>query len=314
MTGISVAPSSVIVGGTATPTPATAALGACSSASPGVSTVSGNLVQAVASGTALITCGSLTATLTVTPPAAVLTDLIITCPESLAGGAQGKCSATAVYNNGATQPVTVTWSAANPAALGVDPSGNVSAKGVAVATSVTVTATYTEGAVTKTKQANIAITPSPLGACAGGGPYTMLLTINGARTPTPLLIKPGETVVIEYCMAGFDGVTPLDVYIVAALSPAVGDKPDFYAAKPPEMFNRYPSWEGWDGKKNPPKFLPKNPIKNQDAKKLIDIELPAYWPKGTTNVYIQAVRSGDPPMDTNNWSKLWSLGVVSFTY
>lgn len=68
LTGISLVPASIAVGSTATiePVPGAASLGACTSSSTAVATVSGNRVTGVAAGSATIRCGNATATLSVT--------------------------------------------------------------------------------------------------------------------------------------------------------------------------------------------------------------------------------------------------------
>lgn len=68
LTGISLMPASIAVGGTATiePLPGKASLGTCTSSSTAVATVSSNRVTGIAAGSATIRCGNATATLSVT--------------------------------------------------------------------------------------------------------------------------------------------------------------------------------------------------------------------------------------------------------
>lgn len=67
LTGISLSPATVTVGATATivPTPTGAALGTCSSSNQFVATVSGDKVTGVNTGSAIVTCGAYSATVTV---------------------------------------------------------------------------------------------------------------------------------------------------------------------------------------------------------------------------------------------------------
>ncbi len=313
LTAISLSQSKVVVGAVVvvTPIPSSASLGICTSSDPTIVTISGAVVQAVAPGVATITCGNATATVTVTKPTAVLSDLVITCPSSLASSTSGQCTATAVYNNGTTKPVTANWLSAKPEVLGIDSDGKLSSKTVTVATTVSVSATYKEGDLTQTKQTEIKIEPSLLGACAGNTPYTMLLSLNGVQTPTPLVVKGGDGVEINFCMANFDGATLLDVYIAAAV-PTGGNGPlQWYVAAPGQL---NVNWTAWDFQGNPVRFLTKQAIQNVNSRQIIKMTLPATWPRGTTSVYVQAVPYGKALMDTANWSKLWSLGSVSFTY
>lgn len=71
LTGISLSPSSVMVGmkSLISPVPSDASVGTCSSSNTAIATVSGSYVTGVATGTATITCGSATAVVTVIPVA-----------------------------------------------------------------------------------------------------------------------------------------------------------------------------------------------------------------------------------------------------
>ncbi len=313
LTAISLSQSKVVVGAVVgiNPVPSSATLGTCSSSDPAIATVIRDIVQAVAPGAATITCGSAKAAVSVTKPTAVLSDLTITCPASLASSTSGQCTATAVYNNGTTKAATANWLSAKPEVLGIDIDGKLSSKTVTVATTVSVSATYKEGDLTQTKQTEIKIEPSLLGACAGNTPYTMLLSLNGVQTPTPLVVKGGDGVEINFCMANFDGVTLLDVYVAAAV-PTGGNGPlQWYVAAPGQL---NVNWTAWDFQGNPVRFLTKQAIQNVNSRQIIKLNLPATWPRGTTSVYVQAVPYGKALMDVANWSKLWSLGSVSFTY
>ncbi len=317
LTGINLVQSNLAIGGVTgiNPAPAQASLGTCTSSNNDVAVVSGTSVYAKAVGAASITCGILgataSATVTVTKPTAALTDLTIACPAKTVSGGKDQCSATAVYNDGTTKPVAASWTSANPAVLTVDNNGNLTSNTVGSAVTVSIKATYNEGVVIQGKQTSVEVSPSPLGACAGNKPYTMLLTLNGVQTPSPLMLKGGDVLDIQFCMANFDGATLLDVYVAAAVPSGSNGPLQWYVASPGQLGI---NWTAWDFQSNPVRFLTKQAIQSVNSRQIIKLNLPATWPKGTTSVYVQAMPFGKVLLDMANWSNLWSLGSVSFSY
>lgn len=88
--------------------------------------------------------------------AASLSTLTVSCPNALNGGASGTCSATASYSDGSSKTVNATWKSSNVALASVSGS-TVKASNVTADTPVTITATYTESAVTKTASAIVTL-------------------------------------------------------------------------------------------------------------------------------------------------------------
>lgn len=87
----------------------------------------------------------------------LLSGLSLACPATFNVGTSGSCSATASYSDASTKPANATWSSSDPTALSVNSSGGLAAGTPGADTSVTVTATYTEGGVTKTAIAVILV-------------------------------------------------------------------------------------------------------------------------------------------------------------
>ena len=135
-----------------------------------------------------------------TPPSVSLTGMGLSCPASLNAGAGGVCMAIAIYSDGSGKTVTPSsWSSSNPTALSVNSGGNLTAGAPAAATTVTITASYTENGVSKTATKNVTVSaavavltglsatcPSSLNAGAGG---TCAASANysdgGSRTVSP---------------------------------------------------------------------------------------------------------------------------------
>lgn len=91
------------------------------------------------------------------PAPATLSSLVINGPSSLVEGSSAQYSATAVFSNGTTQPVTTTGWSVNSSYAAISSSGNFSAGQVPSDTSVTITTSYTFGSVTATTTKNVTI-------------------------------------------------------------------------------------------------------------------------------------------------------------
>ena len=314
LTGIVVGSSSLVVGATTTitPLPSQAALGVCASSDTTVATVSGSLVQAVGPGNVFISCGNASAALTVAASSSTLTELTVNCPITIASGQTDACSARAVYSNDTTRIVQARW-ISDSAALTVDVGGNLQASNVSANVLVNLTATYTEGKVTLTKKSSVQVLASPLGACNGTKPYTMLLTINGQLALTPIALKANEAVDIALCLANFDGRTLLDVYVAVAIAGQNGASPSWFIAYQSGPFAAV-QWSPWDLVSEPGKFMAKQAIKNQDTQQIVKFNLPVTWPQGLTTVYVQAVIAGHRLLDVGSWSTAWSPGAAAFDY
>ena len=314
LTGITLANSSLTAGGTTTinPLPALANTGTCTSNNLSVATVSGSKVTAISVGSAIINCGSASAALTVTAATAVLSDLLLNCPTTIAGGQSDTCTVMAIYSNSTTKAAQVQWSSDN-AALTINGAGAITTTNVTSTVWAFVTATFTDGLVTKAKSVAVQVAASALGACTGTKPYTMLLTINGKTAMTPIKMKANDPVEIAFCMSNFDGHTLLDVYVAAVIPGPNGVPPTWFMATQSSVFNTI-QWAPWDLVGVPVAFVFKQAIQNQNTVQLLRFNIPATMPQGVTTLYVQAVQSGKRLADTANWSNLWIPGVAAFDY
>ncbi len=85
-----------------------------------------------------------------------LTGIALSCPTLVVAGASVGCSAVARFGNGTSRKVSPIWSVSD-ANLATISSGVLTAKNVNADTSVTVTASYTEGGVTRTAKKTIQV-------------------------------------------------------------------------------------------------------------------------------------------------------------
>ena len=315
LTGITLASSSLSAGTTTTinPLPALASLGTCSSSNLSVATVSGARITAVAIGSAVINCGSASAALTVTAAAAVLTDVLINCPNQVIGGQTGSCSARAVYSNDTTKIVQAQWSS-DSTALTIDSNGNLTATYVSANVTANVTASYTEGKVSLRRQDSVQVTATAQGACTGTKPYTMLLTINGQLATTPVTLKASDPVEVDLCLANFDGLTLLDVYVALAVAGPNGAPPSWFVASQSSGLLANIQWYPWDLTAEPVKFVAKQAIRNMNTVQIAKFNIPPNLAAGVTSFHVQAVFAGKRLTDTSSWSNVWALGSASFNY
>ena len=90
-------------------------------------------------------------------PTASLTGLSLTCPSSLAASASASCTASASYSDGSSKTVSpASWDSSDSAALTVN-GGALSAANVSRDTSVSVTASYSEGGVSKNASTSVTV-------------------------------------------------------------------------------------------------------------------------------------------------------------
>ena len=92
----------------------------------------------------------------------VLFALGVSCPTSLTIGQTGQCTANAVYSDSSTQPITPTWSSDNPGALAIDSAGNLTVGQVSAATTVYLTASYSDNGNAMSQSVVVVVGPSPL--------------------------------------------------------------------------------------------------------------------------------------------------------
>lgn len=85
-----------------------------------------------------------------------LTGIALSCPTLVVAGASVGCSAVARYGNGTSRKISPIWSVSD-ANLATISSGVLTAKNVNADTSVTVTASYTEGGVTRTAKKTLQV-------------------------------------------------------------------------------------------------------------------------------------------------------------
>lgn len=91
----------------------------------------------------------------ITAPA--LTAITPSCPASLPSGTTGTCSAIGKYGDGTTKAIAATWASSDPAALSISASGALTAGNLSQDTTVTVTASASDGGVSRSGTAQIAV-------------------------------------------------------------------------------------------------------------------------------------------------------------
>jgi uncharacterized protein YjdB len=138
--------------------------------SAAVATVSASgLATGVAAGSATVTASlsgvAGTATLTVTP---ILTSISVSpTTPSIAVGATQQFAATGTYSDGSTQPVTATWTAANPAIATINASGLATAV-ASGATKITASSNGISGSTTLTVSGlTVSVSPNPASFLVG---------------------------------------------------------------------------------------------------------------------------------------------------
>jgi hypothetical protein len=109
----------------------------------------------------------------IAPPPAVLTSIAISGPSTVNEGGTATYTATGTWDNGTTVTITPTWSE-NSSYATISAGGVLTASPVTSNQSVTVTASYTSGGVTKTATKAVTIVDVPaLASIAIGGPSTV---------------------------------------------------------------------------------------------------------------------------------------------
>lgn len=81
----------------------------------------------------------------------------LSCPTTLNAGATGSCTATASYSDTSSKSVSASWSSSNPTALSINSSGSLTAGTPSADTPVTITASYSEGGVSKTATTTVTV-------------------------------------------------------------------------------------------------------------------------------------------------------------
>ena len=314
LTGVTLTAPSLTAGTTTTinPLPTQALLGTCTSGNTTIATVIGSQVRALSAGSTVVNCGNVSAAITVMASDAVLTDLLLNCPVMITSGQSDSCTTMAIYSNSTIKTIEATWSSDN-SALTIDKAGAIGTTFVTSTVWAYVTATYTEGQVTRTKRTAVQLVASPLGACSGTNPYTMLLTINGKVATTPTTLKANDPVDIQFCMANFDGHTLLDVYVAAVIPGPNGAPPTWFIASQSAVFNTI-QWNPWDLVGDPGKFMAKQAIQSQSTLPILKFNIPVTLPHGVTTVYAQAVLAGRRLLDVANWSTSWAPATAAFDY
>jgi pimeloyl-ACP methyl ester carboxylesterase len=117
---------------------------------------------------------SLLYSFTVSSGTVQLTGLSITGPGTINENTSGQFTAKAIFTDGTTPTVTASWNVSS-GPLSISPSGLLSAGSVGENTTVTVTASYTSGSITKTTTANVTIVDTG----SGGGYELQQLITNG---------------------------------------------------------------------------------------------------------------------------------------
>ena len=92
----------------------------------------------------------------VTPPVVTLTSIAVSGPSSVNEGGTGTYTATATWSDGTTTSVTPTWSE-NSSYATISTGGVLTASAVTANQTVTVTASYTSGGVTRTASQSVTI-------------------------------------------------------------------------------------------------------------------------------------------------------------
>jgi hypothetical protein len=216
--------------------------------------------------------------------------------SSLAANASLSLTASATYSDSSSKTVTPTWTSSNTAVAAVSSSGVVTAGKVSSDTSVTLSASYSEGGTTVTASKTVTVlqeTATAAQACAtaedtSGG--FSAITIAGARDK-----RTGENLEVGYCAAGFDPKVPVDLYVAVFIDKdqtflflqCSGDifcSPAFYPdAKPYYTFSR--------------------PEQKRDvAGNVLTVEhLPADLAAGLYTFYAVVVKQGADVMQFTNW-------------
>ncbi len=89
--------------------------------------------------------------------APTLSSLMLSCPNTINASASNSCSATANYSDASSKSVSASWSSSNPTVLSVNSGGSLTAETPSSDTSVTITANYSEGGVSKTATAMVMV-------------------------------------------------------------------------------------------------------------------------------------------------------------
>ncbi len=97
----------------------------------------------------------------VTPPQAVLSSIAVSGPSSVNEGGSATYTATGTWDNGATAAITPTWSVSPTTYASISAGGVLTTLAVTANQTVTVTASYTSGGVTKTSSQGVTIVDVP---------------------------------------------------------------------------------------------------------------------------------------------------------
>lgn len=231
---------------------------------------------------------------TASPPVTLL-NVNLNCQKTINSGATGICSATASYSNSTSKAVTPTFSSSNSAVLSVNASGNIIAGKPSADTTVTVTASYSEGGVNKTATTIVTV-KAP--ACSAN---TGKINIGGSATK-----KPGEPLDVRFQLCGFNSATYYDVY--AALQLPNGA---LLFLSSPSNASTTPSITPWDGKSKPAVYIENTLLPDQEGS-LVNIPvLPTELPRGIYTFYGVSVLKGGNVLNSTEWVSSIVSGAVT---
>lgn len=254
--------------------------------------------------------------------APTLSELSISGLDVLEAGKSTTYTAKAVYSDGTSKSAsTVTWSVSGSGAT-MDNSGSLTADAKATAgTTVSVTAIYTEGSVTKTAKLVVTIkaagtssstsssssssttggdTPS---ACSGTGNNLSAISIVGNATKAP-----GDSLEVDYCLKNFNSATKFDVYIAVSLP--TGAMLFLQSAG----FFGIPSFVPFDGKTPPKAYLTNTLIPDKSGPVLQIPAMPMDLPSGTYTFHAIPVLTGKDVFNGFNWVGQLASTKMNFNY
>lgn len=168
--------------------------------------------------------------------------------------------------------------------------GNLTAAKVTADTSVTLTAIYSDGQVTKTATQGVTIKADTgkTTACSGTGANLSGITIAGNS-----LKKSGESLDVSYCLKSFNSASKFDIYVAVQLPDGA-----MLFLQTAGFFGT-PSFVALDAKKIAAKYLENTLIPDKSGSVLSIAVLPLELPTGT--FYAIPVLAGKDVWNGFNW-------------